>query len=1033
MLQVDQLETKISSLIKYQFPELYRQEGQGLILFVEQYYKWAESEGQFLFQSRNLLNSIDIDNTTDDFLSYFKNKFLSGIQFDTATDLRYLIKHSLELYQTKGTPEGIDLFFKLVFGVPAIVNYPREDLFILSSGKLVKSYYLEIKYDQDNVDFVGKMIVGSLSNATAYVESVIKRDVQFRILDIFFITNITGKFILNEVIYAQDDHTIKTTIHGSLNQVLLDAGGQGAGFTVGDIVDFYSDSGINGKGRVANIADVSGTGTFRLINGGYGYADNAEVLISDKVITVDITSLDPLYKCRSYFKTFEGLSQPINSFTYSGLLGGNVFPVSSNVYTYWPNNSIKGIGVVVSETAANVTDGSLIISLRSGNLQSSAFYSTGNVLTATQDNFKNPTAYANIIGVSNTFTLHCTNIVGVFIPNTEIFQLNQSNKEIANAIVISFSPGIGSNGDVIVQSKIGAIHPGWRVSSRANVNVNANIASVTFKIGIIDIVNNFIIYPDAICIGSNTGISVIPTVISGGVGAGFSISNDFIFSEQVNVSSNYLKFATSLIVPFDANQAIVSNFILVNKNIIVNNTPVTYYNNFNITPVNGLSNNVVYYASNANSSGLSLSATRGGTPLAINSYSILAGDSPEYFLARAPALLNAQYYDFFTQSSNSNVSSVIAPTLANSLITIGKIVSLLNLNRGRNYEDSPFVKIFQPETYAYKKLDSILSLQDSSIVGAFTVGDVIFQAPWNARGKIKSFTTNTLLVERLNLFDGNTFYSGDMQVIFYSGLSGAMGNVIPLVNVYSYFPNNLLKGYGVVTHSNAYSNTTGDILVHILSGNLYGYPLYNSGNTFTFNIDGGLVGYPNNILTTQFLSAQANITSVVPDNNTQFIGLNANIFSQTAISNGSVTNIDVVDSGFGFENTDTVFFKNDLGITSGIGVLSGVGFTQGYYASEDGFLSSGKKIHDGDYYQKFSYEVRSSVTLNKYASMLKNILHVAGTKFFSSFEHTSDAVSLVSANLGQITISTPNYIISTVNHIITESGNRITTTIGANS
>jgi hypothetical protein len=56
----------------------------------------------------------------------------------------------------------------------------------------------------------------------------------------------------------------------------------------------------------------------------------------------------------------------------------------------------------------------------------------------------------------------------------------------------------------------------------------------------------------------------------------------------------------------------------------------------------------------------------------------------------------------------------------------------------------------------------------------------------------------------------------------------------------------------------------------------------------------------------------------------------------------------------------------------------------GYYRTKNGFLSSSKKIHDGEYYQEFSYEVRSAVTLDKYEAMLKQLLHVAGTKYFAS-------------------------------------------------
>ena len=65
------------------------------------------------------------------------------------------------------------------------------------------------------------------------------------------------------------------------------------------------------------------------------------------------------------------------------------------------------------------------------------------------------------------------------------------------------------------------------------------------------------------------------------------------------------------------------------------------------------------------------------------------------------------------------------------------------------------------------------------------------------------------------------------------------------------------------------------------------------------------------------------------------------------------------------------------------------GISEGFYENRKGFISDTKKIFDGEYYQDYSYEVRTSVTADKYSEMLKKVLHVAGTKQFSAVVFSS--------------------------------------------
>jgi hypothetical protein len=104
---------------------------------------------------------------------------------------------------------------------------------------------------------------------------------------------------------------------------------------------------------------------------------------------------------------------------------------------------------------------------------------------------------------------------------------------------------------------------------------------------------------------------------------------------------------------------------------------------------------------------------------------------------------------------------------------------------------------------------------------------------------------------------------------------------------------------------------------------------------------------------------------------------------------GTAVTIDIIDSGLGYVDGETVSFGSGLGIGMGIVRSSTHGVGTGYYRKKGGLLSGSKKLFDGEYYQEFSYEVRSSLALNRYRDMLRTVIHLAGTKMFGAFRSDS--------------------------------------------
>jgi len=413
----------ISNLVRSQFPDFYRENGDNFIAFVEAYYQWLETEGP-LYNSRRFMELVDIDQTIDDFVIHFKKAYLDGIQFDTLTDKRLLVKRVIDLYRSKGTERAVQLLFRLVFAEDIELYYPSKDIFALSDGTWNVPTYLEVTRQDRNSSFVGKLITGVTSGATAFVDRIVRRVVKGRYVDVFYISGDTLDFQTGELLKVDDDLTDVPTVIGSLSDFLVVDGS--VGFKVGDIVDVLSRYGTGGKGRVSQVQDVTGIVSFTLRDGGWGFTNTSVVLVSNAVVSISNTSSPG-------FQRFEEISFtcPANS----DVVTANLMAVSSNSVvrmsgvtgrfspgeTIVLGDSVEATALLVSDsvnsTLSNVTVtnvvGDLSVGLRavgqtSGAVGNVASYdTTAGILNV---NGSLTTDYTEVLGLRSNTTATLTNI-----------------------------------------------------------------------------------------------------------------------------------------------------------------------------------------------------------------------------------------------------------------------------------------------------------------------------------------------------------------------------------------------------------------------------------------------------------------------------------------------------------------------------------------------------------------------------------------------------------------------------------------------
>ncbi|NDB82303.1 MAG: hypothetical protein EB127_06125 [Alphaproteobacteria bacterium] len=127
------------------------------------------------------------------------------------------------------------------------------------------------------------------------------------------------------------------------------------------------------------------------------------------------------------------------------------------------------------------------------------------------------------------------------------------------------------------------------------------------------------------------------------------------------------------------------------------------------------------------------------------------------------------------------------------------------------------------------------------------------------------------------------------------------------------------------------------------------------------------------------------IGDVVYLTDTKGTGFSAKV-QQTGLD-GCVKRIQIENSGINYPSTVTALVISSNGTNSDSKIVfypSAITRYPGYYKGNEGKLSSTPKIYDGEYYQDFSYELKTSVSIDKYYSILKDIVHPSGTKMFGS-------------------------------------------------
>jgi hypothetical protein len=293
MIQSNQ---KTSLLVPYQLPEFIRDDPNyaNFVLFLQAYYEWMEEQNNTLDVTKSLLTDMDVDTTTQQFLQYFVNDFMSYFPQNILANKSKAIKIAKQLYQSKGTPASYQFLFRIIYNSEVDLFYTKDAVLKASSGKWYVPRSLKLSTTDPNFLLIKNLrLFGNSSKAIATVETVIFDGSKTEV----FISDIERTFQTGEVVTVVDSNNqtvyflngsvvpagtvgavslSSAAIVGQISQVTINKNNRGLTYVANDPVVIYgglNPNAVNPVGATVQVGSVTSGGLsgVQVVSGGYGY------------------------------------------------------------------------------------------------------------------------------------------------------------------------------------------------------------------------------------------------------------------------------------------------------------------------------------------------------------------------------------------------------------------------------------------------------------------------------------------------------------------------------------------------------------------------------------------------------------------------------------------------------------------------------------------------------------------------------------------------------------------------------------------
>ena len=226
----------------------------------------SKYQGNPVQNIQQLLEYANIDTTLTDFLDQFRDTYLTAVPNTVAPGVskRNLVKSVRDLYRAKGTKEGHNAFFRMMFGETPEIFYPTDNLLKVSAGEWTSNTVIRIVASANNPsNLVGQVITQKVDEtigaaaASATVEGTLQmQEGETTVYELILnLDSIDGSFVQGAEISGIDNSDVDVAITGIVQAIISgsEVSTSGSFYTTGDAITVTS---VEGKEASIEIVDV---------------------------------------------------------------------------------------------------------------------------------------------------------------------------------------------------------------------------------------------------------------------------------------------------------------------------------------------------------------------------------------------------------------------------------------------------------------------------------------------------------------------------------------------------------------------------------------------------------------------------------------------------------------------------------------------------------------------------------------------------------------------------------------------------------
>ena len=1044
-MAIDQL---TSSLVKNQFPDFYKEDSPGFLLFVKAYYEYMEQSGKSIHELNKLKSYKDIDDTLDEYIEYFRRTIIPSLPISVVSDKRLLAKTIRDFYQSKGTLDSYKFLFRILYDEDVEVSYPADQMLKVSDGDWQIDRYIVITSNEEAYKFIGKTIQGTESLAEAFVEDVVRRFLGGRDMMQLILSKNKGGFKNQEPIKiksAKPGVGFEPVIEAGINTISVE--GQGSEYAPGDSVDLISAStGREGKGVVTDVITQAGIINYTLVDGGSGYtaSTGSPGTIIKQSGGDGIAPASFIISTSDITDTF-AIARNINLFISNTVFGANAAvisysPITDPTYMYdltfanvVATNTNFSVGDIIQNRDAKVGSGTAANGIIQKVISSvpvigSPLNSRVVVkLSHVHGTFTNQTP---LQGVLYRGTTHIGNTVSWGIKPADVSTRastfantvisspsygfpeltevvgNKSNFRTNKDAVIKIATNSGSHNLVVGQSLYGE-------TSGANA-VITQVTDATVGAGIfrVDTYKNFTGTENIKIATSATGSGIgntIGTLVSGQF---YANTIGYHILEVGKVNSQTITAGDELV-------GMLNDTFTIGLGHAPTNTPGTIPKPKAFGIVKKVMTSVPNGYLHQGTSNTSLSGTVTSSANTITgSGTTFTSDFDVGDEIKSGAQAGRRIFSI--ASDTSLVTSRQFDPVLSSATTYGKggnYRTLLKLQVTANTTAALTSQWDAGPMMSFTELESVRKVGSSTVIGTVAYSTSNTQIE-NIHTKLidalvfKNAAFGT--IEDLSLKIGGAGYSVAPTITVNDSQISSLGIRDVFLHVQNTASNWATGNSQITTFDTndrleqALSGAKGDVKqIPPSSPQQFGKPLTTIVHanttietvirvfqdelqaTSNINYRLGRTAIKFHTSADQSALAGTGIADIVKIDDNGVLGQNA-VITGTVGANGAIERIRTLDSGYAYKNGELVIFSPSTrpDASSGTGVLTmkNAANSEGYYASNRSQVSTKRGyIQDSERYQEFSYEISSGIAFNRYKDLVNNLVHPAGQKLFGQF------------------------------------------------